>query len=422
MRRFDSFREFDAAVLGASKYATRDDLDRWLDLVRSDRSTSNARDRDVYPAHGGIKQPLAYQADVITSVDKVLGCGSRALVAMPTGAGKTFTAMRWLLRQLETRASTVVWVAPQRLLLEQAAEEFRAAWFTEPRGYDAVLLETASPRHTDAVQIQFATFQGLLRADVPPRADIVVVDEAHHTEANEFGGAIDKIVTADTKLVGLSATPGRRTTDEFEALVKRFNGQLIVPKSLGRQPVERLRELGVFATLRNVQLKDPGALRVKRGPEACSLSPSRLDVLVEACGALPETARTLIFCHSLSHCHVVASTLHARGLAVAVVGSEMGEKRNRAAIERFRRGAVRFLVNVKYLAVGADFPFADVAILSVPLESPLQFEQTVGRVARGPAVGGTPEAVVMDFDGLFSRHDAVQSYARFWQGWWNVVS
>jgi superfamily II DNA or RNA helicase len=425
------FKQFEAAVLGVSSSLDRKSLIDWVAKSRWRKPHSFKVQGERLKSHGGPRSPLRYQQEIFAGLQEAASSSRRALVGLPTGAGKTFSAVRWVLGQSAHGPGRVLWIAPQRLLLEQAAAEFRSAWYAEARGFELQLLSDIGPTiraaEGDSGCVMFSTFQRLLgmpQEEVGSlHPQIVVVDEAHHTEANEFGRVVDLAAAGGAKVIGLSATPGRTSRGEFENLLARFGGTLVAPKSLGRTPVEALQRAGVYAAIRQEKLVGDGVRRGARpAPSGAALRTKRLDATVKRCVQLPESARVLVFCYSIAHCHVVAAALDRVGLPVAVVGSEFGDVHNKAVIEAFRLGRIRFLVNVKYVAVGADFPFADTAVLTVPLESAIQFEQVVGRIARGPAVGGTDEALLLDFDDHLSWHGEIMSYARYWEGWWSIIS
>jgi len=57
-------------------------------------------------------------------------------LVLPTGSGKTFTSVRWLLLQLSKGpALRVLWIADQQELLDQAARQFEADAETMPEGF-----------------------------------------------------------------------------------------------------------------------------------------------------------------------------------------------------------------------------------------------------------------------------------------------
>ena len=411
-------RAFEASVLRSSRCVDGERLRRWLEADGARAGLAPPRGPvGAFPAHGEPKRPLAHQSEVLAALEANMPA---ALVGMPTGAGKTFTAVRHVLAALEAPAiRRVLWLAPQTLLLEQAEAEVHAAWWTSARGYDLTVTqrESAPDRVTERL-LAMVTYQWMLRHHAEQeKYDLVVADEAHYLEDNQFGGLLKTLRAQGATAIGLSATPGRRASSELKHLVELFDGVLLVPRTLGTHPVEELRKRGVYASIEEVHLST-GRARGERGPLACAHDPRRLDAVVGFVTSRPTTDRVLLFCHSLAHCHVVAAALWSAGMSVRVVGSHATDSANRAAVEAFRHGQVTCLINVRYLAVGADFPFANVAVLSVPLGSPIMFEQVVGRVARGPSVGGSERSVVADFDGHLASHGGVKSYARFWEGWW----
>ena len=51
--------------------------------------------------------------------------GKRGLLVLPTGAGKTYTAVYWLLKNIISKKKKVLWFADQGFLLEQAFDELK---------------------------------------------------------------------------------------------------------------------------------------------------------------------------------------------------------------------------------------------------------------------------------------------------------
>lgn len=71
-----------------------------------------------------------HQRSVVRRAFDRIGSGhGRTLIHMPTGSGKTRTAMHLVSRALnEVEPGVIVWLATSQELLEQAAETFEAAW------------------------------------------------------------------------------------------------------------------------------------------------------------------------------------------------------------------------------------------------------------------------------------------------------
>ena len=104
-------------------------------------------------------EPRLYQEEAIsTCLEAFLARGrSSVMLESPVGSGKTYMALRVIrgLRERLGRPVRVAWAAPRRLLLKQVAEANRDF------GGEDVHPVTIFEKN-------------------PPRADLLVLDEAHH--------------------------------------------------------------------------------------------------------------------------------------------------------------------------------------------------------------------------------------------------
>ena len=53
------------------------------------------------------------------------------LIVLPTGAGKTYTAATWLLKNALDKKKKILWIAHRQFLLDQAADAFQSFAFAE---------------------------------------------------------------------------------------------------------------------------------------------------------------------------------------------------------------------------------------------------------------------------------------------------
>jgi superfamily II DNA or RNA helicase len=82
-------------------------------------------------------------------------------------------------------------------------------------------------------------------------------------------------------------------------------------------------------------------------------------------------------------------------------------------LERFAAGQISVLLNKNILATGYDCKSITDVVLATPVRSAVLWEQIVGRVSRGPAVGGTDVGVVWEIDDHRRMHGELLSYARY---------
>lgn len=130
----------------------------------------------------------------------------RAFVVSPAGSGKTIIAAAAMARKVQP-GQHVVWLANTREQVEQAV-----AAIQRTPGPENVTLEVC------CVAAQPESIE---------RADVVVVDEAHHSPAFTWGGLLSR-VPAEAVLWGFSATPwatgqlGQERNERLEELFQEF--------------------------------------------------------------------------------------------------------------------------------------------------------------------------------------------------------
>jgi superfamily II DNA or RNA helicase len=425
-------KPFMASAVKNSKYVDKLSVEMVANK-RIDGYPTRKASKDGLASHGGPRKALEYQQEVIGRiVERFAACSGRTLLSLPTGAGKTFTAMRIVLSLLR-EMTNCIWLAPQTVLVDQAYNECMRSWWEEPREYPLKIRRVGSVGDTTQADssgiermILVSTIQKALRWNwKTDRVGILVFDEAHYLQHNEFANAIEKLMSNSTRLIGLSATPGRNSSQEQSHLSEFFKGSLTVPRRLGPNPVAELTKGGVYSKISWDKIErrhaDEDVLVERRKGKVsrslAALSASRLDAVIEYIASHHRSHKILVFAQSHAHSVVIAAGLSKLNISYAIVGSFEREEVNQYSIACFREGEIRVIINVKYLAVGADIPSADLAILTVPIGSPIMFEQIVGRVSRGIAVGGTEHAVVAEFDDHRSMHGNLKSYARFEEMW-----
>jgi hypothetical protein len=108
-------------------------------------------------------------------------------------------------------------------------------------------------------------------------------------------------------------------------------------------------------------------------------------------------SRALVFCVSVAHAEFMTAWLNKAGLpAACVVGSTAAEERQRAP-QRLLNGELCALVTVDLYNEGIDLPMVDTLLLLRPTQSPLLFQQQIGRGLR--LAPGKDSCLVLDFVG-----------------------
>lgn len=376
-----------------------------------------------------------YQSDLVAQFESVCGSSPRsniALLALPTGSGKTRTAVIALLRLFtKGQARTALWLAPTRELLSQAVATARAAWTAYRAAVDIELVRADRlRRYPDDLEcgILFSTphlVAARIKRGEAPNPDIVVFDEAHHVEAPMFRHVVEQLRGRKRlAVIGLSATPGRTDENQTERLVDFFQGRLLRSEVLDPNPVRALQRRGVLAKVGFKDIPVAARSRLPRARvslEALSLDTDRFRAVVRLAARVSREGRGLVFTASVGYAHVVAAALRREGVAARAVSSYSPDDVRRDTLRDFERGALSIVLNKALLATGYDCPAIGHVILATPVRSAIMFEQVVGRASRGPLVGGNAHSTVWQFEDHLAMHGLPQSYHRYADYDWKAL-
>ena len=111
----------------------------------------------------------------------------------------------------------------------------------------------------------------------------------------------------------------------------------------------------------------------------------------------PAEGRALVFCVSVAHAQFMTGCFTQAGIkALCVVGDTPPDERRRAP-ERLARGEVAALVTCDLYNEGVDLPMVDTLLLLRPTQSPVLFQQQIGRGLR--LSPGKESCLILDFVG-----------------------
>ncbi len=383
---------------------------------------------EVAPSYGLFE----YQRDVVLRVLQALReQPHKVLLHMPTGSGKTRTAMHVIARHLLQHGPTVVcWLASSAELLEQAAEEIERSWSAlgdrpiEVHRYWGDRSLDLSTLRDGVIVAGFAKMHAAYTRDqnvliaLGDRASLTVVDEAHQAIAPTYRSVAETLYTKQPRnaLLGLTATPGRSWDDvERDEELSSYFGRAKVTLAVKDfpDPVSYLISEGYLAQpqFRSLQFDGPvifseqDAKSVARGEDvpnrvlqALSRSGQRNYKIVAAIEELMSRhKRVIVFGSSVSHAHLIAGILVARGHEAKVVTGETSMTKREQAIRQFRSGNPRPMVLCNYgvLTTGFDAPNTSAAVIARPTRSLVLYSQMVGRAIRGPRAGGNERAEIV---------------------------
>jgi superfamily II DNA or RNA helicase len=384
-------------------------------------------EEDIIP----LRIPFQHQLDAIREIDTNFASDEmRMVLHMPTGSGKTRTAMDVICRQLIAHpGKLIIWLAYSEELCQQAFDEFRDAWGTigdRPlsayRYWGNSDLELESLREGFVVA-GFAKMHNarlknpFVLATLADRTELVVIDEAHQAIAQTYRDVLELLCKNPTsKLLGLTATPGRTWDDpeKDKELSEFFNRTKVTLKVPGYEnPVDYLVEEGYLARpmFEPLKVDSPKGLTEKDRLEIATALEVPAYVLEKLAKddirnlrimlKLEELAkrhkRIIFFAATVEHSDLIAALLLARGFeAMSVTGKTPGFERQ-SQITRYLGNSEQtiFLCNFGVFTTGFDAPRTSAAVIARPTKSLVLFSQMAGRALRGTKQGGNAIAEIV---------------------------
>ena len=413
--------------------------------VKSDASKASA-------GYGLFEHQRIAARKVVKALDAL---PNKVVLHMPTGAGKTRTAMHIVGEHLNLREPTVVcWLAQNAELLDQAADEFEKAW-NQLGNRPLELIRFWGGRQPDITQIRDGVIiSGLAKMNafdnrnstallhLADRVSLTVIDEAHQAIAPTYASVL-KVLSGKkrgSRLLGLTATPGRTFSDiaEDARLSDFFDNQKVTLEVEGYDdPVSFLIEKGYLARPKFRTLNYEAGLTlskrdIKKLSEDVDIPDSLLGKLgddtqrnLKITTGIEELAtrhnRIIVFAASVASARLLAAILNTRGYEAHVVTGESGTIEREHIITRYKGSNPSPIIVCNYgvLTTGFDAPATSAAMIARPTLSLVLYSQMVGRATRGPEVDGNPEAEIVTvadpfLPGFGSIVEAFQNWEDVW--------
>ena len=328
-----------------------------------------------------------YQTQLITDIRLQYQLGKRTVLAvLPTGGGKT-VCFSYIAQSAARKGNRVCILVHRAELLDQASRALTGMGVTHGR-----IQASRSMDLSHAVQVaSVQTLARRLHKLSPEFFNLLVVDEAHHTNSNTWSTVLQHFHKAH--VLGVTATPcrgdGRGLGDHYETMVLGPSAQW-------------LTDNGYLANAR--VLAPPGfnadGLRKKMGDFDTKQAEERVTTIMGDCVShyrkhLPgQTA--IAFCCSVAHAEAVARLFLSQGIAAASIDGTMSNDCRRDLLQALGSGRLKVLTSCSLIGEGVDVPSVGGCILLRPTQSVGLHLQMIGRCLRP---SGNKAAVVLDHVG-----------------------
>jgi superfamily II DNA or RNA helicase len=376
---------------------------------------------------------------------------ARCIIQMPTGSGKTRTAMEIICEYINETGREVLWLANTQELCDQAFETFLETWyFLRRRKLHAINHLTASIEELLAIndghpRFHVATIQSInskskiskftLNRVRLESLGLIVVDEAHISIAPTYQSSIETLLSGgDVKLIGLTATPGRQlrnnSTMENDKLSDFYYNQLFTLKTPFENPIEYLQKCKILSKVKYYSIEGSTVQNLLSPSElnSCMQSntiPKKIEKILthdatrnavifnNLVRLLNQGKKIIFFATSIDHSMLITSLVRLKGYSVEHVDGNTGRYRKQI-IDDFKNDKLQILCNYGVLSTGFDDPQIDVVFMARPTNSIVLYSQVIGRGLRGPLIGGTESCEIYTvLDNILDLPDNGEIYSYF---------
>jgi len=361
-----------------------------------------------------------WQRKIIDKFPLILKQNRRFILKAPTGAGKTVLASEIIERFYKDKK--VVILCHRLVLLEQLEKAL-----CKKHSVRKLAVSDTGPAF-DGYDVLISTNMRAkaVLADAILLADLIIIDEAHRVSPNGqvYKWFLDDFETrgkATAKLMGLTASPERRTGDQrdqlslaFDAIIDCANIDTLISEGVLVQPVYRPH----FVHDLNLDTIDISSGEFPVSSLAPAIIKSSMidyalwSYLEERQNLLPKPVSAW-FCAGISVAEATLQAIQKSGIEAAIVTSETPLKERMILLAAHEKGEIEAMVSVGVLAEGWDNPNCNIIVHLRPTLSKVLWGQSVGRGLR--SASGKEKCVVIDVSSNWSTFGPVEKLE--WSLW-----
>lgn len=349
-----------------------------------------------------------YQEEAVSVVNS-LPSGSRQVVAISTGLGKTVIGSHFAFRK------RLLWLSHRDELVHQPEKYFTS------QGYRfGVDQAEEHPEPTDQVvsaSIMTISKTKRLHAYAPDEFDLIVVDEMQHSAAPTYRKVLNYF--KPDKVIGLTATPQRgdgvRLDDIFDGICYKKTLQWGI-KNHWLCDLRYIRVQAQFDMKKvKKQMGDFSAKDLTREMANSNNAAVVAKAYKDYC--LSDKSQTLIYCPTVSISRAVLQEIKKilpKRLSgtVAQLDANTDKLNRRTMLEDFKKGTLHCIINCMVLTEGTDLPNTNTIILDRPTANQTLFTQIAGRGTR--KYPGKDHCLLVDIVGANSENrNVVNAFSLF---------
>ena len=361
-----------------------------------------------------------WQQNIIDNFPSIVSQHRRFILKAPTGAGKTVLASEIVERFY--KGKKIVVLCHRLVLLEQLEKALG-----EKHAVRKLAVSDVGPAFEDYDILLSTSMRAKeVLADAIPKADLIIVDEAHRVSPN--GTGYKRIIDdfnehgkAEAQFIGLTASPERRTGDQrdqlnlaFDAIIDCANIEDLIKEGVLVQPVYRPHFVHDL-NLDSIDISSGDFPVAKLAPAI--IKSSMIDYAIwsynEERLKLSTKPVSAWFCADISVAKATLRSIRQFGIEAAIVTARTPIKERMKLLACHESGDIEAMVSVGVLAEGWDNPHCNIIVHLRPTLSKVLWGQSVGRGLR--SAPGKEKCIVIDVSSNWSTFGPVEKL--HWNLW-----
>jgi DNA repair protein RadD len=316
----------------------------------------------------------------------------KVLLWLATGGGKTH-CFSYMMIEAMNKGRRCLMIVRGRKLVDQASKRL----FRE--GVTHGVMMSGHWNFRPHAPIQICSIDTLIARNWRPKADLIVIDEAHQAVSDGYREFLKDYPKAF--IVAVTATPYSNKS------LRHIADEIVHPIT-----VQELIDTGYLVNARYYAPSTPDVSGVKISKQTGDYVQDQLAALMDKSSItgdiishwkkLAENRPTICFAVSVEHSKHIAEQFRQAGIAAEHCDADTPEKERDAIIKRIEAGVTKVVTNVGIFCTGVDIPPVSCIIQGRPTKSYILYIQQAGRGTR--TFPGKKDFLLLDHAGNVHRH------------------
>ena len=330
-----------------------------------------------------INDKYSFQNDAINNIvsDFNQDNNSRLLLVIPTGGGKTLTAIRSVDQMIKdgqiNESSKCLWVTHRKALKKQTTDVRDSSKWKKKFDF--------SDKIENFLQIEMVS-RGvdLIKNDKENKYKYIIIDECHHSASQSYDILFNK---PNLGILGLTATPTR--LDRKELVFDKTSYQITFRKlvSLGIIIKPDFKRISTNETIRSSDISVDG-----KESEKFNTQRRNKKIVESILSQKNDYSKVVIYVNTIKHAMALYDKFQEYTeshkfydfIGFITASDNHLKTDNNTYLDKFKASKTGIIINTNILTEGYDDPSINTIAMGVPTSSLVRYIQCIGRAIRNP--------------------------------------